>query len=88
MSTAMVTQSLRWSFATTIANDAVTPAKTQNVTTASVLARNTAGTGDPDVLATLPSGVHDNITGVGTLTSRTWNTTAIGAEYGGTGQTT
>ena len=39
------------SFAATIANDAVTLAKMANMATASLLGRNTAGTGDPEVLS-------------------------------------
>lgn len=34
------------------------------------------------------SGTYGSLTGVGTLTAGTWNATAIGAAYGGTGQTT
>lgn len=37
--------------------------------------------------ATLPNAVMDNITRLGTVTTGTWNGTAIGPTYGGTGQT-
>jgi hypothetical protein len=42
----------------------------------------TVGTIDNNYLA---SGSYTNITGVGTLTAGTWNATAIGVGYGGTG---
>ena len=45
-----VTGSGTGSFAATIANDAVTFAKMQNIATASFLGRSTSGTGDPEVL--------------------------------------
>lgn len=46
-----VTGSGTGSFATTIANNAVTLAKLQDISTASFLGRNTAGTGDPEILS-------------------------------------
>ena len=46
-----VTGSGTGSFAATIANDAVTLAKMANMATASLLGRNTAATGDPEVLS-------------------------------------
>lgn len=73
-----VTGSGTGSFAATIANAAVTYAKIQNVsTTARVLGRNTAGAGATEELATLPNGVQDNITRLGTVTLGVWNGTAI-----------
>ena len=39
------------------------------------------------IASTLISGSYTGITGVGTLTVGTWTATAIGAAYGGTGQT-
>lgn len=51
------------SLATTIANNAVTLAKMATVATASVLGRNTAGTGNVEVLTTLPTGVMPAFTG-------------------------
>ncbi len=66
----------------TIAASAVTYAKIQNVSaTARVLGRNTAGAGVVEELATLPNGVQDNITRLGTIASGTWNGTAIGDSY-------
>jgi hypothetical protein len=47
----------------------------------------TNGSGVPSIGSTLPSAVQSNITSVGTITSGTWNGTAIAANYGGTGQT-
>jgi len=82
-----VTGSGTGSFAATIANNAVTLAKFQTIATASVLGRNTAGTGNVEVLTTLPNGVQDNITRLGTIASGVWNGTAIGVAYGGTNQT-
>jgi len=51
-----VTGSGSGSFATAIANSAVTLAKMANMATASILGRNTAGTGAPEVLAGAPAG--------------------------------
>lgn len=45
----------------------------------------TSGAGIPSISSTLPSAVQSNITTVGTITSGTWNGTAIGVVYGGTG---
>lgn len=45
----------------------------------------TSGAGAPSISSTLPSAVQTNITSVGTVTSGTWNATAIGVVYGGTG---
>lgn len=56
---------------TTIANGAVTLAKQANMATASIVGRNTAGSGAPEVLSTLPTAVQDNITRLGTVTSGT-----------------
>lgn len=53
--------------AATIANNAVTIAKFQQIATASLLGRNTAGTGNTEVLSTIPTTVQLNITKVGTL---------------------
>jgi hypothetical protein len=47
----------------------------------------TDGTGVPSIAASLPAAVQGNITSVGTITSGTWNGTAIAANHGGTGQT-
>lgn len=55
--------------AATIANNVVTVAKFQQIATASLLGRNTAGTGNAEVLTTIPNAVQDNITRVGTLVS-------------------
>lgn len=55
--------------ATTIANGAVSLFKMANMATASLLGRNTAGSGVPEVLSTIPSAVQDNITRTGTLVS-------------------
>lgn len=71
--------------ATTIANQAVTLAKMANVATGSLLGRNTAGTGVPEVLTTIPAGVQTNITQLGTITTGTWNGTAVANSKGGTG---
>ncbi|MBA3591385.1 hypothetical protein [Methylibium sp.] len=49
--------------ATTIATAAVTLAKMANVATATVIGRNTAGTGVPEALTTLPTGVMPAHTG-------------------------
>jgi len=72
----------------TIDNSAVTLAKMADIATASIIGRNTAGTGVPEVLTTLPNGIQDNITRTGTITSGTWSGTAIGVTKGGTGLTT
>lgn len=53
--------------AATIANNAVTLAKFQQIATASLLGRNTAGAGNAEVLSTIPTSVQLNITKVGTL---------------------
>ncbi|MGE3756779.1 MAG: beta strand repeat-containing protein, partial [Pseudobdellovibrionaceae bacterium] len=71
-----------------IDNQAVTLAKMANIATGSLIGRNTASTGVPEVLTTIPNGVQDNITRTGTITSGTWNATAVGPTYGGTGLTT
>lgn len=57
------------SAASTIQPNVVTVAKIQTVATATLLGRNTAGTGNLEVLSTIPSSVQDNITRVGTLVS-------------------
>lgn len=48
-----------------------------------VLITNASGT--PSISTTLPSAVQSSITGVGTVTSGTWNGSVVGVEYGGTG---
>lgn len=58
------------SFSTTIANDAVTFAKMQNISTARILGRSTAGTGDVEELSTLPFTLGVTAGGTG-LTSAT-----------------
>lgn len=68
------------SLATTIANNAVTVAKFQTIATASVLGRNTAGTGNVEVLTTLPSTIQDNITRLGTVTVGTYKATITTAD--------
>jgi hypothetical protein len=55
------------------------PSATTDTTDASNI---TSGTLDTSRL----SGSYTGVTGVGTLTAGTWNATAIGAAYGGTGQ--
>lgn len=47
----------------------------------------TSAAGVPSIGATLPNAVQDNITRLGTIVSGTWTGTAIGATFGGTGQT-
>lgn len=47
------------------------------ISTASILGRNTVGTGDIEVLSTLPNTVQDNITRLGTVVSGIWNGTDI-----------
>jgi hypothetical protein len=47
----------------------------------------TSGAGVPSISTTLPSAVQTNITQVGTVTSGTWNGSAVGVSYGGTGLT-
>ena len=56
------------SVALTIANNAVTLAKMATVATATILGRNTAGTGNVEALTTLPTGVLPAFTG-GDVTS-------------------
>lgn len=73
---------------TTIAAAAVTLAKMANIATASVLGRNTAGSGVPEVLTALPNGIQDSITRLGTVTLGNWNGTTISIANGGTGQVT
>ncbi len=41
--------------------------------------------GVPSISSTLPNAVQDNITRLGTITVGTWNGTAIGVTFGGTG---
>lgn len=57
------------SAASTIQANVVTVAKMQQVLTGTLLGRNTAATGNLEVLNTIPSAVQDNITRVGTLVS-------------------
>ncbi|HYV95378.1 MAG TPA: hypothetical protein VE978_26630, partial [Chitinophagales bacterium] len=45
----------------------------------------TNGSGVPSISSTLPSPVQGNITTLGTISSGTWNGTAIGVTHGGTG---
>lgn len=45
----------------------------------------TDGAGNPSIASTLPSAVQSNITGVGTVASGTWQGSAVGIAYGGTG---
>ena len=52
-----VTGSGTGSFAATIANDAVTLAKMANMASASLIGRNTAGSGDPEVITDIPTAV-------------------------------
>ena len=47
----------------------------------------TDGSGVASIGSSLPSAVQGNITSLGTIASGTWTGTAIGAVYGGTGQT-
>lgn len=61
----------------TIGVNAVTLAMMAQVATASVLGRNTAGTGNVEVLTTLPTAVQDNITRLGTIVSGVWNAGAV-----------
>jgi hypothetical protein len=83
-----VTGSGTTAISTTIAAQAVTLPKIQNVATATLLGRNTAGTGSLEVLTTIPTAVQNNITQVGTITSGVWTGTAIAVANGGTGATT
>lgn len=48
----------------------------------------TNGSGVPSISSTLPAGVTNNITTVGTITSGTWNGDTVTVPYGGTGNTT
>jgi len=68
------------SLSTTIANNVVTLAKFQTIATASVLGRNTAGTGNVEVLTTLPNTIQDNITRLGTVTVGTYKATITTAD--------
>lgn len=61
--TSDVTGSGTGSFATTIANNAVSLAKMADIATASFLGRNTAGTGDPEVLSVATAKTMLNLTG-------------------------
>jgi hypothetical protein len=45
----------------------------------------TSAAGIPSISATLPAAVQGNITSTGTIASGTWQGTAIGTPYGGTG---
>lgn len=67
-------------FAVSIPPTDITP-----LATATVIGRNTAGTGRAEVLTTLPNAVQDNITRVGTIATGTWNGTLLSGQYGGTG---
>lgn len=51
----------------TIAANAVTAAKFQQIATGTILGRNTAATGNVEILSTIPAAVQLNITQVGTL---------------------
>lgn len=87
---------------TTIANDAVTYAKLQNIATGSLIGRSTASTGDPETITvstglTLSGGnlsVSSTYTGgtditvVGTIVTGVWTGTTIAVANGGTGATT
>jgi len=46
----------------------------------------TSAAGVPSISSTLPSVVQGNITSTGTIASGVWNGTAVGTQYGGTGQ--
>lgn len=86
-----VTGSGTGSFAATIANDAVTLAKIQNIATASILGRNTAGTSDVEVLSTSTVRTMLSISNVENTALSTWagstNITTIGTQgaFGATG---
>jgi hypothetical protein len=65
------------SLATTIGANKVTVGMLAQVATMTVLGRSAGGTGDVSALTTLPTGVQDNITRLGTITSGVWNAGAI-----------
>ncbi len=67
--------------ALTIANNAVTLAKMDDIPSGTIIGRNTVGTGDPLTLTTLPNAVQNNITRTGTITSGVWNGTSIDTTY-------
>jgi hypothetical protein len=54
---------------------------------ASLTALNASNISSGTIGSSFVSGSYTNITGVGTLTAGTWNATAIGVAYGGTGLT-
>jgi len=55
---------------------------------ASLTSLNASNISSGTIGSSYVSGSYTGITGVGTLTAGTWNATAIGIAYGGTGQTT
>lgn len=88
--------------ATTIANDAVTYAKLQNIATGSLIGRSTASIGDPETI-TVSTGLtisggnlsvsssytgSSSITTLGTIVTGVWTGTTIAVANGGTGSTT
>lgn len=60
-----------------IGNSQVTFAKTQNISTARLLGRNTGGSGVIEELSTIPTSVQDNITRLGTVVSGTLSTGTV-----------
>jgi hypothetical protein len=63
-------------------------ANVAQIITASLLGRNTAATGDIEVLTTIPTAVQDNITRLGTIVAGVWTGTDVAVADGGTGLST
>lgn len=86
--TGNVTGSGTGSFAATIANGAVTLAKMANMATASILGRNTAGTGAPEVLSASTTKTLLSLNNVENTALSTWagstNITTLGTITAGT----
>lgn len=84
-----VTGSGTGSFATAIgANKVLITSMLSQISTDTILGRDTAGTGNVEVLTALPNPIQDAITRLGTITQGVWNATQVAVGYGGTGTTT
>lgn len=85
-----VNSAIRWPASTTV--NQILWSSGANIVTGLATANNatliTSSGGVPSLSTTLPVAVQTNITELGTVTVGTWNATAVGPTFGGTGQTT